>query len=200
MQTKFHDRGRIGASTGWVHELWALFQTLDALKSTGSTHVRDFVHGALHPDPQARMSPAEMCLHPFMDEARECLLDQQQWSMQMQQLRVCTPAAKGRGPEARAVGTCSGLLRRPTPSCPICSCYRQCTCRQAVSAAALCRSQSNMQCSLLPLQGINCCPAACAACRPTHLQCTGPLPVHASVTLLQAQSCTILLCLRACPC
>ena len=112
MQSKFHRAVRIGAPKGEVHELWAVFQTLDTLKGSDNTHARDFVHGALHPDPRARMSPAEMCLHPFMAETRDALLAQRhgqgrqspaEWGAHMEQLRVRTPTAKGRGPEARAV-------------------------------------------------------------------------------------------------
>ena len=75
------------------------------------------MHGALHPDPRARMSPAEMCLHPFMAETRDALLAQRhgqgrelpaEWGAHMEQLRVRTPTAKGRGPEARAVSYASG--------------------------------------------------------------------------------------------
>ena len=99
---------------------------LDALNSATSIHARDFLHGALHPDPRARMSPAEMCLHPFMDEARDVLLTQQhqqggrsqiEWSVHMEQLRVRTPAAKGRGPEARAVS-----IQQPAFGCLTSSC------------------------------------------------------------------------------
>ena len=117
MQSGFHRRVRIGALEGEAHELWAIFQTLDTLKGTDSTHAQDFVHGALHPDPRARMSPAEICLHPFLAETRDALLAQRhrqgrespaEWGVHMEQLRVQTPTAKGRGPEARAVSCACG--------------------------------------------------------------------------------------------
>ena len=155
VQSKFHDRVRIGAPKGEVHELWALFQTVDTLNDTGSTHARDFVHGALHPDPRARMSPAEMCLHPFMEEARVALLalrHQQggkspaEWRIHMEQLRVRTPAAKGRGPEARAVNMQQHACC-PTCRSLMCSCCRQCTCRRAMPVAALCRVLVKWWCS-----------------------------------------------------
>ena len=134
VQTKFHRRVRIGAPSGEVHELWALFQTLDTLDGAGSTHARDFVHGALHPDPRARMSPAEMCLHPFMEEARDALLAQRhqqsgkspaEWRAHIEQLRVRTPTAKGRGADARAV---SSAFDSPCAGCwQSCWAYRVCS-------------------------------------------------------------------------
>ena len=165
VQIKFHGSVRIGAPTGKVHELWALFQTLDTLDGATSTHAQDFVHGALHPDPRVRMSPAEMCLHPFMDEARDALLAQRHgqgrespadWSLYMDQLRLWTPTAKGRGPEARAVSMCSSLLLVPDLQ------VAHLLVLQAVPVAALCTSPSDMRCSGLAPDPGRCCSAVCA--------------------------------------
>ena len=107
-----------------------LCQTLNTLNGTGSTHAQDFVQGVLHPD-----------------RGRACLL-----------LRcVSTPPRRGTGAppgpaavepgDAAAevwtpvvvVGAGSDFLWLHTCRLLICSCCRQCTCRQAIAVAPLCK-------------------------------------------------------------
>ena len=96
LQTRFHPRAAVESDAG-APTFWTVCP---------DPWYRHFIHGALHPDPSQRMSPAEMCLHPFLEPAMRAVVpasEQHDWRFTMHQWRLRSPAAKARGPEARLV-------------------------------------------------------------------------------------------------
>ncbi len=96
LHAKVHPKAAVESDEG-APEFWSMCR---------DPWYRHFIHGALHPDASQRMSPAEMCLHPFLEPAIKAVipeLEQRNWRFRMHQQRLRSPAAKSRGPEARLV-------------------------------------------------------------------------------------------------
>ena len=97
LQARFHPTAAVESDEG-APDFWTVCP---------DPWYRHFIYGALHPDPSQRMSPAEMCLHPFLEPAMRAVipeLERDNWRFHMHQKRLWSPAAKARGPEARLVG------------------------------------------------------------------------------------------------
>ena len=108
LQARFHPTAAVESDAG-APDFWSVCP---------DPWYRHFIHGALHPDPSQRMSPAEMCLHPFLEPAMKAVIPaskQRGWIYKMHQWRLRSPAAKSRGPEARQVS--GGTLLQGATAC-----------------------------------------------------------------------------------